>query len=104
MCQIGSRSRFLSMPLAKRSAPWQNSSAVCAGLWGCSLVSHAAALRDDKITRKPLSASGPNATPTLGAQRERLPQIDPLLHQASLGLRAFQLLLRTTRLYNSSHP
>jgi len=70
------------------------------------LVSHAAALRDDKPTRKSpnRSASGPNATPTLAAHRERAPLIDPLLNQVSQSLRAFQLLLRASRLYSATHP
>ena len=68
------------------------------------MVSHAPALRDDKLTRKASSASGPNATPALGAPRERVPQNDPLLNQVGNALRVFQLLLRTSRLYNPSHP
>jgi len=69
------------------------------------LVSHAPALRsEDWPTRKSPNASGPNATPTFVAQRERVPQNDPLLNLAAQALRAFQLLLRTSRLYNATHP
>ena len=76
-----------------------------AGHGDALLVSHAPALRDEKAAaRRSPSSSGPNATPTLGLQRERTPQVDPLLNQTSQGLRAFQLLLRASRLYDSTHP
>ncbi|HVM74156.1 MAG TPA: PilZ domain-containing protein [Candidatus Saccharimonadales bacterium] len=75
-----------------------------AGPGDALLVSHAPVLRDDWPARKSPNASGPNATPTLGASRERVPQIDPLLNQAAQALRIFQLLLRTSRLYTHSHP
>ena len=70
------------------------------------MVSHAPALWDDKASRKSphSSASSPNATPTLAPHRERAPQIDPLLNQVSQSLRAFQLLLRASRLYTATHP
>jgi len=70
------------------------------------LVLHAAALRDEKITRKSSnsSATGPNATPALATRRERPSYIDPLLNQVSQSLRCFQLLLRASRLYNATHP
>src|SRR3974390_596894 len=62
-----------------------------AGPGDALLVSHAPVLRDDWPARKSPNASGPNATPTLGAPRERVPQIDPLLNQAAQALRVFQL-------------
>ena len=69
------------------------------------MVSHATALRDEKAARNlPSSASGPNATPALAAQRDRVAQTEPMLNQASQALRALLLLLRAGRLYKATHP
>jgi hypothetical protein len=71
---------------------------------GSHLVSHATALRDDKAARKSHSVSAPGPSLAHSSAHERGVQNDPLFNQTSQALRAFQLLMRTSRLYNPSHP
>jgi len=66
-------------------------------------VSRATALRDDQLSRKSHS-SATSSSPALLGSRQRFQQTDSLLHQASQALRDFNLLLRTARLYNATHP
>jgi len=71
--------------------------------WGGPLTSHATALRDEKTTLKPHTGQAPSPAP-LAAARERDPNADPRLAQASQALRSFHLLLRAYRLYDAAHP
>lgn len=67
------------------------------------MTSHATALRDDKAAQKPQPS--PLATPVpQSAIRERSSHEDPRLAEASHALRGLNLLLRTHRLYDASHP
>ncbi len=66
------------------------------------MVSKATAVRDesrDAVPRVRVSAPAHTA-----AVRERTPQSDPRLVEASQALRSFHLLLRALRLYDPSHP
>jgi len=67
------------------------------------LTLRAPALRDDKTALKPRAAR-PASPVHLSAPREHVSNEDARLAQASQALRAFQLLLRTHRLYETSHP
>jgi hypothetical protein len=64
---------------------------------------YAPALRDDQSAAKP--RTGQPASPHFASAHHRRSLIeDPQLVQVSQALRTFNLLLRTRRLYNSSHP
>jgi PilZ domain len=67
-----------------------------------SLVSHATALRDESRDGKPRAQT--SAPGHSSPARERAPQGDPRLLQASHALRHFHLLVRASRLYDSAHP
>jgi len=67
------------------------------------LTSHATALRDDKTAPKSRAGQASSPAPSAAA-RERTPNEDPRVAQASHALRGFHLLLRTHRLYEATHP
>ena len=67
------------------------------------MTSHATALRDDKTAPKSRAGQASSPAPSAAA-RERTPNEDPRVAQASHALRGFHLLLRTHRLYEATHP
>jgi PilZ domain len=67
------------------------------------LSRYAPALRDDKSAAKPRTGQ-PASLHAASGHHRRSPMEDPQLVQVSQALRTFNLLLRTRRLYNSSHP
>jgi PilZ domain len=66
------------------------------------LTSYATALRDEKSSAK--SRTSHASSISSSAARERVNADDPRFAETAQGLRTFNLLLRTHRLYDASHP
>ncbi|MGB2663645.1 MAG: hypothetical protein WAK48_06565, partial [Candidatus Acidiferrum sp.] len=67
-------------------------------------LASAHALRDERSAAKPRTNHSVSTSPAAVAPRERGSLDDPRFNQVSQALRAFNLLLRAHRLYDSSHP